>query len=204
MNSFGRIRSKIEILMEQLINKKINYQPLIRLYQNTNTVKKQYYPIIALIVGIRKIGESMAETLGSLCDKLTIVKLKQFHTGDLQRLESLTHQEKRLCEEIDSFIRDAAKGEIPQERLVFSSNKIYKKNGNEINEISGTISTIFAELAKVNCDLWHEQEKVYEFEKVPVDKKDTVIKRLALLNLQRTQCIDEMDKMLQLMIINKD
>jgi len=33
----------------------------------------------------------MAETLGSLCDKLTIVKLKQFHTGDVQRLESLAH-----------------------------------------------------------------------------------------------------------------
>jgi len=143
----------------------------------------------------------MAETLGSLCDKLTIVKLKQFHTEDMERLESLTLQEMQLCEEIDSFIRDAVKGEIPHERLVFSSNKIYKKNGNEIMEIRGTISTIFAELAKVNCDLWHEQEKVYEFEKVPSDEKDTVIKRLALLNLQRTQCIDKIDKSLQQMII---
>jgi hypothetical protein len=146
----------------------------------------------------------MAETLGTLCDKLTIVKLKQFHTEEVERLESLSQQEMQLCEEIDSFIRDAAKGKIPQERLVFSSNKIFKKSGNEINEISGTISTIFAELAKVNCDLWHEQEKVYDFEKVPYDKKNTVIKRLALLNLQRTQCIDEIDKKLQLMIINKD
>ena len=45
----------------------------------------------------------MAETLGSLCDKLTIVKLKQYHTGDIQRLESLAHQEKQLCEEIDTY-----------------------------------------------------------------------------------------------------
>jgi len=28
----------------------------------------------------------MAETLGSLCDKLTIVKLKQWHTTDKTRI----------------------------------------------------------------------------------------------------------------------
>jgi hypothetical protein len=145
----------------------------------------------------------MAETLGSLCDKLTIVKLKQYHTKDVQRLKSLAHQETQLCEEIDTFIYNAAKGKIPHQRLVFSSNKIYKKKGNEITEITGTISTVFAELAKVNCDLWHEQEKVYEFEKVPFDEKDNVVKRLALLNLQRTQCIDKIDKSLQQMIVGE-
>jgi hypothetical protein len=149
------------------------------------------------------MGVGMAETLGSLCDKLIIVKLKQFHTGDVQRLGSLTHQETQLCEEIDTFIHNAAKGKIPQERLVFSSNKIYKKKGNEITEITGTISTVFSKLAKVNCDLWHEQEKVYEFEKVPPDEKDNVVKRLALLNLQRTQCIDKIDKSLQQMIVSE-
>ena len=149
------------------------------------------------------MGVGMAETLGSLCDKLIIVKLKQFHTEDVQRLGSLTHQETQLCEEIDTFIHNAAKGKIPQERLVFSSNKIYKKKGNEITEITGTISTVFSKLAKVNCDLWHEQEKVYEFEKVPPDEKDNVVKRLALLNLQRTQCIDKIDKSLQQMIVSE-
>jgi len=145
----------------------------------------------------------MAETLGTLCDKLTIVKLKQFHTKDIERLESLAHQETQLCEEIDTFIYDAVQGKILQERLVFSSNKIYNKKGNEITEISGTISTFFSELAKVNCDLWHEQEKVYEFEKVPLNEKDIVVKRLALLNLQRTQCIDKIDKSLQQMIVSE-
>lgn len=145
----------------------------------------------------------MAETLGSLCDKLTIVKLKQYHTGDVERLESLTHQETQLCEEIDAFIYDAVMEKIPQERLVFSSNKIYKKQGNEITEITGSLSTGFAELAKVNCDLWHEQEKVYEFENVPFGEKDKVVKRLALLNLQRTQCIDLIDKKFKDMVINK-
>jgi hypothetical protein len=145
----------------------------------------------------------MAETLGSLCDKLTIIKLKQYHTNELSRLDSLTNQEKQLCEEINNFIFSAAIGEIPPEKLVFFSNKVYKKEGNEILEITGNIGTIISELANVNCDLWHEQEKVYEFEKVHPDEKNIVIKRLALLNLQRNHCIDEIDMMFHRMITNK-
>ncbi len=119
----------------------------------------------------------MAETLGSLCDKLTIVKLKQYHTEDWKRLDSLANQDQQLCEEIDTFVINAIKGEIPQERLTFSSNKVYKKEGNEINEINGNIGSVFSELAKVNCKLWHEQEKVYEFEKVKIDEKNSVVKQ---------------------------
>jgi hypothetical protein len=145
----------------------------------------------------------MAETLGSLCDKLTIVKLKQYHTEDPERLRSLGNQEKQLREEIDTYVAEAVRGIIPEERLVFSSNKVYKMEGNEILEISGNIGTVFSELARVNCDLWHEQEKVYEFEKVDPDRKNAVVKRLALLNLSRTQCIDAIDKRFQQMIINK-
>ena len=40
----------------------------------------------------------MAETLGSLCDKLTIVKLKQWHTDDTARTASLAAQERQLSE----------------------------------------------------------------------------------------------------------
>lgn len=141
------------------------------------------------------------ETFGSLCDKLTIVKLKQYHTQDLKRLDSLATQEIQLCEEIDTYISDVISGKIPQDRLVFSSNKIYRSKGNEINAITGSVSEIFSELASVNCCLWHEQEKVYEFENVPADEKDQVVRQLALLNLRRTQCIDEIDKTLQKMIV---
>jgi hypothetical protein len=148
-------------------------------------------------------GVYMAETLGSLCDKLTIVKLKRYHTQDSTRLESLCNQEKQLCEEIDNYIIDAVEGNVSCEKLVFFSNKVYKKEGNEIHNISGSLSEIFSELAKVNCDLWHEQEKIYEFEKVNPDEKDTVVKRIAVLNLQRTSCIDEIDKKFQKMVIDK-
>jgi hypothetical protein len=135
----------------------------------------------------------MAETLGSLCDKLTIVKLKQFHTTDNKKLKSLQDQENNLKKEIDQYINEAINNKIPVNKLTYAANKVYKQKGNEIGKINGQIGKIFSELAGVNCQLWHEQEKVYEFEKVPVSKKNKVVKQLALLNLQRNQCIDAID-----------
>jgi hypothetical protein len=132
----------------------------------------------------------MAETLGMLCDKLTIVKLKQYHTTDEVRLISLNKQCDQLQIEIDEYFSDGFAGNIPAERLTFASNKVFKQQGNEVKEIQGKIGEIFSQLADVNCKLWHEQEKVYEFESVPVDQKDTVVKLLALLNLERNKCID--------------
>ena len=142
----------------------------------------------------------MAETLGTLSDKLTIVKLKQFHTEDGERLQSLARQEAQLQTEIDEFIRAAAAGEIPIERLTFAANKVYKKEGNEIQKITGSLGEIFSLLAEINCKLWHVQEKVYEFEAIPMAEKDNVVKDLAIVNLERNNCIDEMDKKFQSII----
>ena len=139
----------------------------------------------------------MAETLGSLCDKLTIVKLKQWHSEDPSRLESLALQAKQLQEEVDEFARAAMAGEIAPARLTFAANKVYKREGNAVATPTGGMGETFARLAAVNCELWHEQEKVYEFEKVPPDGKDAVVKKLALLNLERNQCIDRIDRLLR-------
>jgi len=136
----------------------------------------------------------MAETLGSLCDKLTIVKLKQWHSEDSERLQSLATQERQLQEEISEYVAAAVSRQIPLERLTFAANKVYKKEGNATSDVRGTIGQVFSRLAEVNCRLWHEQEKVYEFENVPVQQKDDVVKQLALLNLERTMCIDELDR----------
>ena len=140
------------------------------------------------------LGLNMAETLGSLCDKLTIVKLKEWHTEDPDRRTSLESQERQLREEIDGFVRGAASGSIPIDRLVFAANKVYKREGNAVAPVAGTIGEVFSQLAWVNCQLWHEQEKVYDFGSVPADQKDAVVKQLALLNLQRNECIDRIDR----------
>jgi len=144
----------------------------------------------------------MAETLGSLCDKLTIVKLKQFHAQDQERLNSLSFQESQLQDEINELFYLAVTGQVPVERLTFATNKVYKQEGNVVAEVTGSIGKVISQLADVNCKLWHEQERVYEFEKVPVPEKDKVVKQLALLNLERTKCIDQIDKQF-CMIVNQ-
>ena len=62
----------------------------------------------------------MAETLGSLCDKLTIIKLKQWHSEDPDRLRSLESQQRQLVDEINTFVSDAAQGKIAIDRLTFA------------------------------------------------------------------------------------
>lgn len=145
----------------------------------------------------------MAETLGMLCDKLTIVKLKQYHTTDEVRILSLNKQCEQLQIEIDEYFSDGLAGNIPAERLTFASNKVFKQQGNEVKEIKGKIGEVFSQLADVNCKLWHEQEKVYEFESVPVDQKDTVVKLLALLNLERNKCIDTINLQFSELVLKK-
>ena len=136
----------------------------------------------------------MAETLGTLCDKLATVKLKLWHTDDAERLQSLREQEQQLHREIDEFMSAAISGNIPLERLTFAANKVYKKEGNVVPKFNGTLGESFAQLAHTVCKLWHVQEKVYEFESVPMDQKDSVIKELAIVNLERNQCIDGLDR----------
>ena len=106
----------------------------------------------------------MAETLGSLCDKLIVIKRKQWHSDNPDHLESLSTQETQLQEEISEYIRAAIAGLIPIDRLTFAANEVFKKEGHVIAEIHGSIGELFSELTTVNCTLWHEQEKVYEFE----------------------------------------
>jgi hypothetical protein len=142
----------------------------------------------------------MAETLGALCDKLTIIKLKQYHTEDEARLASLNAQAAQMQEEIDEYVANAMNGSIPVQKLTFAANKVFKKEGNEVAEVAGRIGEVFYQLADVNCKLWHEQEKVYEFETVPVEEKDKVVKLLAHLNLERNHCIDAINNRLAEMV----
>ncbi|MBS1497274.1 MAG: hypothetical protein JSS85_10370 [Bacteroidetes bacterium] len=146
----------------------------------------------------------MAETLGMLCDKLTIVKLKQYHTADQARLQSLGVQATQIQTEIDEYLSDAINGKINTERMTFAANKVFKKEGNEVNEVTGKIGEVFYQLADVNCRLWHEQEKVYDFENVADTEKNTVVKQLALLNLERNKCIDAINEQFKQIIIEKN
>ena len=136
------------------------------------------------------------ETIGSLCDKLTVVKLKQEHTTERKRLYSLTNQEKLLIKEIDEYIENAFSGKIKKNKLSFSSNKIFKEDSFRVKLIEGSFGQVISKLAETNCDIWHLQEKIYDFKKIPIEEKDLVIEKIAILNIDRNNCIDKLDKLL--------
>jgi hypothetical protein len=151
----------------------------------------------------------MAETLGSLCDKLTIVKLKQWHTTAGARLQSLAGQHAQLVAEIDAFVREAVAGAIPPARITFASNKVLPDGSS--TSLPGdphpaiSLGQLVSDLAGANCALWHEQEKVYEFEKVAGSaEKDAVVRRLAALNLERSTCIDAIDRSLLGLVTSRE
>ena len=146
----------------------------------------------------------MAETLGMLCDKLTIAHLKQYHTQDEMRLQSLSNQIQQLQQEINEYVNDAVSGTILPERMTFAANKVFKNEGNTVANVNGNMGEVFYQLANVNCKLWHEQEKVYEFEKVAVNEKDIVVKQLALLNLERNKCIDAINEQFKMLIMDSE
>jgi hypothetical protein len=146
----------------------------------------------------------MAETLGSLCDKLTVVKLKQWHTKDKTRIRSLKIQEQDLKEEIDEFVSNALNGAIPVERLRFEANKVYKKRGNAFAKVKGDIGALFSQLAQANCELWHEVEKSYNIDNVPDSRKGALVKRLAVLNLERNRCMEAIDENLHRRLLRKN
>ena len=107
----------------------------------------------------------MAETLGSLCDKLTIVKLKAYHTkrDDRERMEKLSSQDMQLRKEINEYVANAVSRKIPLEKITCETLKIHTgvtALDNLIVSIGGSVAT----LADVNCDIWHLQEKLYNFE----------------------------------------
>lgn len=135
----------------------------------------------------------MAETLGSLCDKLIINQLKQWHSCDREQLNNISFQGESLQKEIDEYIRGAVEGTIPLEQISLPANKVYKKAGDWANKVYANIGEAIYALALANCKLWHIQEKAYEFEKVPLEEKDQVISQQSIFNLERNKCIDEIN-----------
>ena len=129
----------------------------------------------------------------------TLLNLKTKINKDLD----LEEEEFVQPAELNEYINDAIQGNIPVERMTFDANKVFKKEGNTVKDITGSFGEVMYKLADVNCCLWHEQEKVYEFEKVPVEEKDKVVKKLALLNLERNKCIDRINSLFAGLILKK-
>lgn len=122
--------------------------------------------------------------MGSLVDKLTIIKLKMYHTEDKGKWGELCWQSLLLKDEIDEFIAN------PPKNLYFPSHKVCDIK----YAVNGTMGVLISDLAHTNCAIWHLQEDIYNFHNVAPSEKDFVVDGIANLNIKRTNLIEEIDK----------
>ena len=114
-------------------------------------------------------------------------------------------QEKDLVAEMDTLVLNAVSNNIEVKNLKFNANKVYKKEGNDVRLFEGGFANSVSNLASVNCELWYEQEKVYDFKMIPAEEKDEVVNSIATLNLERTKLIERIDNEFVLLLTkNKD
>ena len=150
----------------------------------------------------------MAETLGSLIDKITINDLRQYHLKEMlksrakkfsapelkKRLRLAQLQKEDLMQEINDFITAAVKGKVKirEEKL-----KIYNAPRDieripKLNSLGQAISF----LAQKNLELWHLEDEARR--KGVGDTYIGKIKRkIDRANQQRNDLIDTLDELLE-------
>ncbi len=150
----------------------------------------------------------MAETLGSLIDKLTIKELREFHIKDFlkrkgsgkgsshqlrRKLEILRIQKRHLIKEVEDFIGKAIKDRavITDEKLKLY-NKPDSRGGMGLKNISSGID----KLAKKNIELWHLEDQA---RRTDIDNSyiGRIKKRIDKANQQRNDLIDGIDQLLE-------
>ncbi|OPX29050.1 MAG: hypothetical protein B1H08_04750 [Candidatus Omnitrophica bacterium 4484_171] len=150
----------------------------------------------------------MAETLGSLVDKLAIKSIRElcikrmlkqkrlkFTRNDLKRkLDILRKQKKYLCREIEDFIVLAARRKVTVKddklKLYNSLDIIGKVKG--VNSISRGIEA----LTKKNLELWSLEDEARRRD-VPLSYIGRIKRKIDVANQKRNDLIDRIDELLE-------
>jgi len=149
----------------------------------------------------------MAETLGSLVDKLSIKNLRIWHLDEAleksngsknkelkAKRDLADKQRQRLMDEINQFLIAALNGDvcIRDEKIKMYNNTNVSSSAN-INRLGQAIS----ELAYRNIRLWHCEDDVRRTDLV--DSEIVQIKRrIDTTNQERNDLIDKVDEILQM------
>ena len=148
----------------------------------------------------------MAETLGSLVDKLSIKNLRIWHldealeqknTSDYAELKAkrdlADKQRQNLVNEINAFLVSAFKGEvcIRDEKI-----KLYANTNVSSSDSIKKLGEAVSELAFRNIKLWHCEDEVRR-----TDLADAEIvkikRRIDTTNQERNDLMDKVDEILQ-------
>lgn len=137
----------------------------------------------------------MAETLGSLVDKLTIkdIRLNNLRKkGSKKKIDIVQSQRKELIEEMNQFLARALKRKV---KLKDEKVKLYKQPRVE-EKILATLGALVDRLCQKNMQLWHLEDEARRS-----DVNDAYIGRIKrkidITNLSRNDLIDRIDELLE-------
>ena len=149
----------------------------------------------------------MAETLGSLVDKLSIKNLRILHLDEAleqknasdyaelkARRDLADKQRQNLVNEINDFLVSAFKGEvcIRDEKI-----KLYANTNVSSSESIKKLGEAVSELAIRNIKLWHCEDEVRRTDLADVE----IVKikmRIDTTNQERNDLMDKVDEILQI------
>ena len=150
----------------------------------------------------------MAETLGSLIDKLSIKNLRYWHLDEVIQAKDLSDsqfeelkakmdlvdcQRKELLAEIDAFLCAAIAGDV---RIRDEKVKLYKNlnvtSTGGINQLGEVVS----ELAMSNIKLWHLEDEARR-DDVPDSEIVMTNRSIDTTNQERNNFMDKVDEILE-------
>ena len=153
----------------------------------------------------------MAETLGSLVDKLTIKSIREFYLNKMinsrnvkfsrknlkEKLKILKKQKRLLSAEIEEFVVLASRSKVA---LREDKLKLYNKPEDmgrigRLNNLSSAIDS----LAKKNLQLWSLEDEARR-QDVSLGYIGRIKKKIDIANQQRNDLIDKIDELLQVRI----
>jgi len=139
----------------------------------------------------------LAETLGSLIDKLTIKNirlnnLRKKGKKSRKKMNIVQSQRRRLIEEMDQFLAQAFKGKV---RLKDEKVKLYRQARVE-GKIYRTLGALVDRLSQTNIQLWHLED---EARRSDVDDAyiGRIKRKIDVVNQSRNDLIDRIDELLE-------
>jgi len=139
----------------------------------------------------------LAETLGSLVDKLTIKNirlnnLRKKGKKSKRKIDIVQSQRRELIEEMNQFLTQALKRKV---KLRDEKVKLYKQPKVE-EKVSRTLGVLVDRLCQKNMQLWHLEDEARRS-----DVNDIYIgkikRKIDIANLSRNDLIDRIDKLLE-------
>ena len=150
----------------------------------------------------------MAETLGSLIDKLSIKNLRYWHLDEViqtneasnsqveelkAKMDLVDCQRKELLEEIDAFLGAAIAGEV---RIRDEKVKLYKNLNVVSSDGLSQLGEAVSELAMSNIKIWHLEDEVRREDLPDTDIVKTK-RKIDTNNQERNNFMDKVDEILE-------